>query len=87
MNCRIDIIKEGRSFLAYLPFDPKVEFNIPKGTIYVKCTIGKYEFKAKLMPKGKGKYFIIFNKELLQSLNFDEKEYNNILLKITSDII
>jgi nitroreductase len=87
MNCKIDIKKDGKLFISYLPFDPKVEFNISKGTIYAKCLIGKNEFKTKLMSKGKGKYFIIFNKELQKELGLEEKEYFNISLKITPDTV
>jgi len=44
MNCIVDIKKEGNKVLAYLPFDPRVELSIPKGSIYVKCVIENVQF-------------------------------------------
>ncbi len=42
MMCTIDIKREGNFVIAYLPFNPRTEFRIPKGSIYVMCTIDKH---------------------------------------------
>jgi nitroreductase len=82
MKCKIDIKKEGKLITALIPFDPKTEFNISKGTIYVNCVINDVEFKAKLMPKGNGKYFIIFNKQLMKNIGLEGEKHLNINLSI-----
>ncbi len=82
MNCMIDIRKEGNSVLAYLPFNPRTEFDVPKGAIIVKCIIGGIEFKAKLMPKGNEKFCLFFSKQLQGNLGINEAEHLNILLSI-----
>lgn len=51
MDCIVDINKEGNSVVASLPFDPRAEFIIPKGTIYVKCVLEDIQFKSKLMSR------------------------------------
>ncbi|WP_010680992.1 nitroreductase family protein [Acetivibrio cellulolyticus] len=61
MNCIVDIKKDGNKVLAYLPFDPRTEFHIPKGTICVKCVLENIQFKSKLMSRGSGKYCIFFS--------------------------
>lgn len=85
MNCIVDIQNEGNRVLAYLPFDPRVEFNIPKGTIYVRCAIENVEFKSRLMSRGGGKFCIIFNKQLLKDLGIDGEEKLNVHLDIEPD--
>lgn len=82
MECMIDIKKEGNTVLAYLPFNPKIEFGILKGSIYVKCVINGVEFKSKLMSRGSGKYCIFFNKQLLKLLDLDGDEHLAIPLTI-----
>jgi nitroreductase len=85
MKCTIDITKVGNSTIAYLPFHPRTEFDIPKGTIYVKCTLGETEFKAKLMPKGNDRYCIFFSKLLLKNLGLEGVEHRNLPLDIVLD--
>jgi nitroreductase len=85
MKCTIDISKVGNSTIAYLPFNPRTEFEIPKGTIYVRCTIGETEFKAKLMSKGNDNYCIFFSKLLLKNLGLEGEEHKNLPLDIVLD--
>ena len=82
MKCKIDIKKEGNLTTAFIPFDPRTEFNIPKGAIYANCVINSIEFKTKLMSKGNGKYFIVFNKQLMKNIGLDGEKYFNINLNI-----
>lgn len=82
MKCAIDIKREGNSVMAYLPFNPRIEFGIPKGSIYVICTIGGVEFKSKLMSKGNEKYCVFFNKQLLKNLGLNGEEHSNVPLDI-----
>lgn len=85
MKCTIDIKREGSTVLAYLPFNPRVEFGILKGSIYVKCTIGGVDFKSKLMSRGNEQYCIFFSKQLLKNLGLDGEEHFNIKLDINGD--
>lgn len=85
MDCTIDIQKEGKSVLAYLPFNPRTEFDILKGSIFVKCKINGTEFKTKLMSKGNEKYCIFFSRQLLKNLGLDGDEHLKIQLNITQD--
>lgn len=87
MNCTVDIKKEGNKVLAYLPFDPRTEFNIPKGSIYVKCVIENVQFKSKLMSRGSGRYCIFFSKQLLKDIGIDGEEKLNVNLNIELDTI
>lgn len=87
MNCIVDIKKDGNKVLAYLPFDPRTEFHIPKGTIYVKCVLENIQFKSKLMSKGSGKYCIFFSKQLLKEIGIDGEEKLNVHLNIELDTI
>jgi nitroreductase len=87
VDCTIDIIKEGNFVLAYLPFNPRTEFGIPKGSIFVNCNIGGREFKSKLMSKGNGNYSIFFSKQLIKNLDLNENEYFNVRLNITPDSV
>lgn len=41
MNSMIDIRKEGNSVLAYLPFNPRTEFDAPKGAINKSLVSGR----------------------------------------------
>lgn len=82
MECTIDIKKEGNTVLAYLSFNPKTEFGILKGSIYVKCVINGIEFKSKLMSKGAGRYCIFFNKQLLKLLDLNGDEHLAVPLTI-----
>ncbi|OPZ90810.1 MAG: FMN reductase (NAD(P)H) [Firmicutes bacterium ADurb.Bin419] len=86
MDCIVDIKKEGIKVVASLPFDPRAEFNIPKGAIYVKCVIDNFQFKSKLMSRGSGRYCIFFNKQLLKDIGIDENEKLNVPLKIEPDM-
>ncbi len=85
MNCTIDIKKEGNSVLAYLPFNPRNEFNIPKGSILVKCIIDGTEFKSKLMSRGNEKYCLFFSKQLLKNLGLNGDEHLNVHMNIALD--
>lgn len=85
MNCIINIIKEGNSVLAYLPFNPRIEFDIPKGSIYVKCIVNETEFKSKLMPRGNEKYAIFFSKQLIKNLGLSEEEHFEVPLSIDKE--
>jgi nitroreductase len=85
MKCKIDIKKEGKLVTACLPFNPKIEFNITKGTIYAKCVINKFEFKTKLISKGDGKYFIVFNKQLLQNIGLNGDNHVDVQLLIEEE--
>lgn len=87
MMCTIDIKREGNFVIAYLPFNPRTEFRIPKGSIYVMCTIGQMEFKSKLISRGNEKYCIFFNKQLLKNLGLNGDEHLNTQIDITSDSI
>jgi len=82
MDCKIDIKKDGNLVTAHIPFNPKKEFNIQKGTIYVNCIINNIKFKSKLMSKGNGKYFIIFNKQLMKNIGLEGDKHLNINLNI-----
>jgi len=86
MNCTIDIKREGNSVIARLPFNPKTEFGIQKGSIFVKCIINGIQFKARLMSKGSGNYFLFFSKQLIKHLNLKEEENLNVVLDIELDI-
>lgn len=83
MKCTIDIGREGNSVMAYLPFNPRTEFEIPKGSIYVICTIGGVEFKSRLMSKGNEKYCVFFSNQLLKKLGLNGEEHFNVPLDIT----
>lgn len=87
MECMIDIKREGNYTLGYLPFDPKTEFGIKKGTIFVKCTLGGIEFKTKLMARGDDRFCIFFSKQLLKNLGLSDEEHFNIPVSITQDRI
>lgn len=87
MQCVVDIKKEGKFTITILPFNPRTEFDIPKGTIYVKCSIENIEFKSKLISKGDGCFFIIFNKQLLKTIGISEEGRENVNLKIEPDIV
>jgi Nitroreductase family/Domain of unknown function (DUF1905) len=87
MNCIVDIKKEGTKVLAYLPFDPRTEFHIPKGTIYVKCIIESIQFKSRLMSRGCGKYCIFFSKQLLKNLGIDGEKKLNVHVNVELDTI
>ena len=87
MDCLIDIQEEGKYVVSYLPFNPRSEFNIPKGSIYVKCVINDFEFKSKLVPRGNERYCILFNKQLLKSLDLTENTYLNVQLNIVPDSV
>lgn len=86
MDCIVDIKKEGNKVVASLPFDPRAEFNIPKGTIYVKCIIDNIQFKAKLMSRGNGRYCVFFSKQLLKDIGIEGNEKLNVNLKIEPDM-
>jgi nitroreductase len=86
VNCKIDIRKEGNSVLAYLPFNPRTEFDVHKGVIIVKCIIDGTEFKSKLMSKGNEKFCLFFSKQLLKNLGLIGDEHLNILLSIEPDM-
>ncbi len=85
MNCTIDIKREGNSVIAHLPFNPKLEFGIPKGSIFVKCIINGTQFKSRLMSKGNGRFFLFFSKQLIKHLNLKEEENLNVSLDIELD--
>jgi len=87
MKCTIDIKMEGNSVIAYLPFNPRNEFGILKGSIYVKCTIGGVEFKSKLMSRGNEKYCIFFSKQLLKNLGLNGDEHFDVQLNIVLDSV
>lgn len=87
MNCIIDIKREGTKVLAYLPFDPRKEFHIPKGTILVKCVLDNVQFKSKLMSRGNGKFCIFFSKQLLKNLGIDGEEKLNVPVNAELDTI
>lgn len=87
MECIVDIKKEGKFTIAILPFNPRTEFDTPKGTIYVKCIVGNVEFKSKLVSKGDGCYFIMFNKHLLKNLGISDEGRLNVNLSIEPDIV
>lgn len=82
MKCTIDIKREGKYVIAYLPFNPRTEFGILKGTIFVKCTMDGTEFKSKLMSRGNDQYCIFFSKQLLKNLGLKGEEHLNIPLNI-----
>ncbi len=82
MKCMIDIKREGNSVIAYLPFNPRTEFGILKGSIYVMCAIGGVEFKSKLMSRGNEKYCIFFSKQLLKNLELSGDDHLNVPLDI-----
>lgn len=86
MICIVNIKKEGNGVVAYLPFDPRTEFHIPKGAIYVKCVLENIQFKSKLMSKGNGRYCIFFSKQLLKEIGIDGDEKLNVYLNIEPDI-
>ncbi len=83
MKCTIDIIREGNSVIAYLPFNPRTEFGIHKGSIYAICTIRGVEFKSRLMSRGDEKYCVFFSKQLLKNLELNGEEHLNVPLHIT----
>jgi nitroreductase len=91
MDCMINIKKEGNSVVALLPFDPRVEFNIPKGPIHVKCVLNNIQFKSRLMSRDSGRYYLFFSKQLLknlgifENLEFDGDEMLNVPLQIEPD--
>lgn len=87
MNCTVDIKKEGNKVLAYLPFNPRTEFHIPKGTIFVKCVLENVQFKSRLMSRGNGRYCIFFSKQLLKDIGIDGEEKLNVHLDIELDTI
>lgn len=87
MNCTVDIKREGTKVLAYLPFDPRTEFHIPKGTILVKCVLDNVQFKSKLMSRGNGKFCIFFSKQLLKNLGIDGEEKLNVHANVELDTI
>lgn len=87
MNCIITIQREGNLTVADLPFNPRTEFNIPKGTIYVRCSIGNIQFKSKLMSRGTERYSIFFNKKLLKELGRIGDEKLNVPISIELDTI
>lgn len=82
MKRTIDIKREGNSVMAYLPFNPRTEFGITKGSIYVICTIGEVEFKSRLMSKGNEKYCIFFSKQLLKNLGLTGEEHLSVPIDI-----
>lgn len=82
MICMVDIKKEGNSVLAYLPFNPRIEFGIPKGTIFVICVINGTEFKSKLMSRGNERYAIFFSKQLIKNLGLVGEEHVAVPLTI-----
>ena len=82
MNCMIDIKKDGKFFIALLPFDPRKEFNISKGTIFVECAVNEFEFKTKLLSRGSEGYCILFNKKLLADIGVDGNEALRLRLSI-----
>lgn len=82
MKCNIDIKKEGTQTISYLPFDPRIEFSIPKGSIYVNCTINNNEFKSRLMLKENGRYCIFFSRKLLENIGLKGEKHSGIKLDI-----
>lgn len=68
--------------MAYLPFNPRSEFGIPKGSIYVICTIDGVKFKSRLMSKGNEKYCVSFSKQLLENLGLHGEEHFHVPLDI-----
>lgn len=85
MDCTIDIKREGNTVLAYLPFNPRTEFGIPKGSIFVKCIIDGTEFKSKLMSRGNEKYCLFFSKQLFKKLDLNGDSHLNVKLNIALD--
>jgi len=82
MDCKIDIKKDGKFFTAMLPFNPRKEFGIPKGTIFTECVINDFKFKIKLMPRGNEEYCIFFNKKLLADIGIHGDEALGLQLSI-----
>lgn len=81
MNCIVDIKREGNVTIAYLPFNPRIEFDVLKGSIYANCIINGISFKTKLMSRGNA-FCILFNKKLLASIGLDGNDNVHIPLSI-----
>lgn len=66
------IFLEGNKAFAEIPFNVWEECN-QKGNIPVKVCIEKLEFECKLVPKGKGNYYIPVKKEYVEELDIEKE--------------
>lgn len=68
MHCLLKLITENHRLLGLLPFDPRKEFALPRGPIYVHCTLNKISFVSRLLARGGSTYALIFPEPLRQVL-------------------
>lgn len=66
------IIEEGKRFFIKIPFNVWDETGL-KGNIPCKVSIHDFSFECKLLPKGKGIYFIPIMKKMLSILKVKEE--------------
>ncbi len=82
MDFLIDIKKEDGVFPVYLPFDPRAEFEIPKGEMYADCIIENVSLTAEIMLKGDGRYYIVLSDQLLKGIGISEEGRKNVHIKV-----
>ena len=66
----------GRRTFLEIPFDARVRFCKPKGTIYVSGTINGTSYRGKLLSRGGGKFLMVLDKTLQMSIGFDGRTMN-----------
>lgn len=83
------ITKESAGKLTYirLPFDAKVIFGKPKGSIYVKGTVNGVSYRSKLLSRGGGEQLLILDKALQKALGFTGEEMPAQITMHLDDII
>lgn len=83
------ITKESAGRLTYirLPFDAKVIFGKPKGSIYVKGTVNGVSYRSKLLSRGGGEQLLILDKALQKALGFTGEEMPAQVTMHLDDII
>lgn len=81
----VNIIKEGRYAVVYLPFDPKTTPNKALGTHFASGTINCIPFRNKLLSKGKGQHFMLINKEMQKVLGYAGDDAKTYIMEIDDE--
>jgi len=76
-----EVEKQDRLTYIRVPFNPSEAFNM-KGSAEVKATVNGTSFSKKLLSRGKGKYILTFNKDLLKRIGVSIGETVQVVFEV-----